>query len=277
MGIITISRTHGSMGTIFAARLAEKLRYRCVDSESIRNACHEKEHVHSFGLDEEGSPSFIHRIEELMTNRNFYKATLMANVYDCALKNNVVFVGLGAHVILSGLSDVVTLRVIRLLSERVRAIAKAKSVPPEEALSLVEKMDSAKKEFVEHFFDKDVDEPTQYHLTLNSSYVSLENALDMVSNYCAKYFSSAHSIETVNHLRNRLLEKRAELLLFRLGLVHDYAKVVFEAHGEGVLTVKGVIGGSHDKERLLETLRNMKSVKGIEDHLKVGILSQLLY
>jgi hypothetical protein len=59
--------------------------------------------------------------------------------------------------------------------------------------------------------------------------------------------------------------------------VGSYGKISFEAADNGVLTVKGVIGGDHEKKTLFESLIKNKEINKIEDHLKVGILSNMIY
>jgi hypothetical protein len=99
----------------------------------------------------------------------------------------------------------------------------------------------------------------------------------MLHNYAGKYFTESADLAARKALKNKLLEKRAEILLFRLGMVHDYGKVIFAVEEEGVLIMKGVIGGEHEKKQLLETLGSLKEVKRIEDHAKVGVLSHIIY
>jgi cytidylate kinase len=278
MGIIAISRTHGSGGTNFAETLAKRLEYKFVNRTFINNDCQlSRDHVCVFDLDDDDSPSFLERIQELKSNRNFFKVSLMANIYDYALKNNVVFVGMGAGIILSETSNTLSMRVVRLLAERVKAIAQIKNISYEDAFDLVEKMDEGKKDFISHYFDVDVNDPTLYHLIMNSSYIDLNDGLDMVSEYVKKHLSPVRTAETEQFLKNRLLEKRAEILLFRLGMVGSYGKIHFEAADDGILTVKGVVGGEHEKKGLFESLNKNKEIKKIEDHLKVGILSGMIY
>jgi len=278
MGIITVSRTHGSGGTNFAETLAKRLNYKFVNRTFINNDCQiSQEHICVFGLDDDDSPSFLERVQELKSNRNFFKVSLMANIYDYALKNNVVFVGMGAGIILSGINNFLNIRVVRLLSERVKAITQVKNISHEDAFDLVKKMDEGKKDFISHYFDMDVNDPTLYHLIINSSYIELNDGLDMVSEYVKKHLTPAYTTETEHFLKNRLLEKRAEILLFRLGMVGSYGKINFEAADNGVLTVKGVIGGEHEKKILFQSLTKNKEINKIEDHLKVGILSGMIY
>jgi cytidylate kinase len=278
MGIITVSRTHGSGGTNFAEALAKRLDYKFVNRTFLNNDCKvNQDHVCVFGLEDDDSPSFLERIQELKSNRNFFKVSLMANIYDYALENNVVFVGMGAGIVLSETNNLLNIRVVRLLSERVKAIAQVKNISYEDAFDLVEKMDEGKKDFISHYFDVDLNDPTLYHLITNSSYIGLDDGLDMVSEYVKTHLTPAHTAETEQFLKNRLLEKRAEILLFRLEMVGSYGKINFEAANNGVLTVKGVIGGEHEKKTLFESLIKNEEINKIEDHLKVGILSGMIY
>jgi cytidylate kinase len=277
MGIITVSRTHGSGGTSFAEALAKRLDYKFVNRTFLNNDCKvSQDHVCVFGLDDDDSPSFLERIQELKSNRNYFKVSLMANIYDYALENNVVFVGMGAGIILSETNNLLNIRVVRLLSERVKAITQVKNISYDDAFDLVEKMDEGKKDFISHYFDVDINDPTLYHLILNSSYIDLDGGLDMVSEYVKKHLTHVHTAETEQFLKNRLLEKRAEILLLRLGMVGSCGKINFEVAGNGVLTVKGVVGGEHEKKVLFESLSKNKEINKIEDHLKVGILSNMI-
>ena len=274
MGIITVSRTHGSGGTAFAESLAQHLGYRFI-TRTIMNKDNEASagHAFAFSIGDEGAPSFSSRIQELMSNRSFYKVSLMANIYDYALKNNVVFAGMGAGIVLSGMANVLNFRVVRLLSERVKTIAMVKSIPYDDAFDLVEKMDEGKKDFITRYFDVDVGDATLYHIVLNGSYITVEEGIEIITHYAEKYLTSEHPDETGEILKKRLLEKRAEMLLFRLGMVHSYGKITFEARDNGVFTVRGIIGGEDEKERLFEHLKTNDEIKNIDDHLKVGVLS----
>ena len=278
MGLITVSRVFGSGGTLFSKELAKKLGYEYLDKESVRKICIEKkDNVCAFGMEDEKADSFFDRIAELMTNRSFYKLQLMANIYGYALKNNVVFTGMGANLILSGIPDLLNIQIVRPLSERVKSVAEYHKISVDDALDMVEKNDDEKKEFLRYFFDKNISDPTLYHLVINSSRISLEDGLDITALYCKKNFKIDLSSETTVFLKNRLLEKKAELLLYRLGIVHDYVKVLFEVKEEGVLIVKGVIGGEKEKKKLLESLKMIKEAKQIQDNVKIGTLSRSIY
>jgi cytidylate kinase len=278
MAIITVSRTHGSAGTMFAGQVAERLGYSVHGSELLRKT-HDlaRSHYCDVCAEEPEHPSFLERFEELMSNRNFHKTMLLTCVYDLAMKGDAVFVGMGAQVILEGLPDALHLFVVRRRSDRVRAIAQVKHISYDEADHLIRKMDEGKKEFISHYFDRNAEEPTLYHLTINSSTVPLGYAVDMVEAYVTRCITPEQVKESGRILAGRFLEKKAELSLFALDMVHDFGKITFEAKGEGVLAVKGVVGGEQGKEKLLATLKGLDGVAEIEDHLKIGVLSHIIY
>jgi CMP/dCMP kinase len=278
MGIITVSRTFGAGGSFFARELARVLGYDYLDRRIIQKICLErKDNVCAFGMEDEKTASFFDKIADLMSGRSFYKLNLMANIYDYALKNNVVFTGMGANVVLSGAEDVLNIQIVMPLSERVKVIAAREKMSMNDALALVRKRDDDKRDFLKYLFDRDINDPTLYHLVINSARISLEDGVEMTASYCSKHFTPGLSLQTNKFLRSRLLEKRAELLLHRLGIAQNYAKVMFEAQNEGTLMIKGVIGGEHEKRALFDALKRIKEITQIENHLKVGALSQQIY
>ncbi len=278
MAIVTVSRTHGSGGSQYARQVGERLGYNCYGSEHLKEANKlALDHFCSLCVEEPEAPSFLDRFEELMANRNFYKTMLLACVYDLALKDNAVFIGMGSQIILEHVPNVLHARVVRRLSDRVRAIAGIKNVSYEDAQSLIEKMDHGKKAFVSHYFDRDTDEPTLYHIMFNSSSVPVDYAVDAAERYVKGYITREQAAEARKMLVRLLLEKRAEIILFKLDMIHDYGKVAFEARDDGSLLVKGVVGGEDGKKKLFAALEGLKEVTRIEDHVKVSILSHIIY
>lgn len=275
MAIITISRMYGAGGTTFARELAKAVGYKYVDKNYVDNYCKQtNQGVCTFGLDDEESPDFLERLIELFTNKSFFKVSLMATIYKLALEDNVLICGRGSNFILDGLKNILNLQVIARFSDRVKAVAKIKNLSIDEAKDLVEERDRERKEFIEYYYEKNIFDPLNFHLVINTSYVNLEEAINLSKVLIAKFDSS--SIEDKMWLKNRLIEARANILLFRLNLVHGFGKINFEAIGDK-LKVSGVIGSENDKKRLFDNLLKIEEIKDIEDNLKVGILSHLIY
>lgn len=276
MAIITVSRMYGAGGTTFAKELAKNIGYKYIDKQFVDDYCKKTDqNICTFGLDDEESPDFFERLMELFTNKSFFKISLMATIYKLALEDNLLICGRGASFILQGLKNIINLQIVAHFSDRVKAVAKIKNISIDEAKDLVEDRDKERKEFIEYYFEKNVFDPLNYHLVINTSHVNLDETLD-ISKVLLSKLDKANLEEDKKWLKNRLAEARANILLFRLDLVQGFGKINFEATGE-TIKVSGVIGSESDKKKLFDNLIKLEGIKNIDDYLKVGILSHLIY
>ncbi len=209
MRVITISRSYGSAGSLFGRKLDERLGYHYVDERSISRMKTNKEAaaVLMMNLEDERSPGFMDRFAELMHNRSYFRTALAVALYDLILKKDVVVVGGGGHLILQGYPLKVSIQIYRNLSDRVHDISIEKGIDQDEALDLVESKDKEKKKFISYYFDEDLFEPTSFDITLNASYVNLDDALDLIEGYCRRYFERINAEEAQIFAEARLLEK----------------------------------------------------------------------
>lgn len=275
MRVITVSRSYGSGGSQFARQLAEKLGYHYVDEAFIRQIEQNTEQCSPLlsSIEDEVDPGFLGKLVELMTNRIFYKTALSLCLYELALADNVVVVGAGAHLVFDDYPSLVSLQLVKKLSERVKAVAHEKNLSVDDAVELIEDKDKEKSKWIENYFDKELFDPLQFHMVINLSLIPADKALALVAPF-ALFEGISQDVSEV-WLKNRLLERKAEMVVFHLGLAHG-PMIDFHADG-GVLTAKGVVGGKHEKEKLLEGLGKMSEVTSVVDELKVGVLSRMLY
>lgn len=277
MAIITISRPYGSGGTLFAHELSKRLSYPYIDKNYCSIVGDEVKHCLTyFEAEEKEAPMLIDRISELMNSRSFYKVNLLATIYSLALKNNIIFIGRGANIILQGIPNVLSLQIVGNLEDRIRAIAELKGLSYDDALKLIQKMDNEKKKFIEYYFDKDIFDPTLYHFVINLSYVPLNNAVEAIAEYVNKYFTETDFQKSQDILKRRLVEKKAEIILFGLKMTQN-TKANFTMQEDGTLVVSGIVSSENEKIRLLKALEHIEDVKKIEDNLKIGILSRMIY
>jgi cytidylate kinase len=278
MRVITVSRSYGSAGTIFARQLSEALGYGYVDDTHI-SEIDQAEGVRktlAMNVEDESAPGFFEKIAELKNNTSFFKVALETCIYDLALKDDMIFVGGAAHIVLEEFPCLIAVQIVRDYRERIKAIASEKGISYDEAHVLVKKKDKDKINFVRHYFDRELVDPTMFHFIINASRVPIDDAVQIVAEETRKIFSAANDQEADRFLRKRLTERKAQLILFALNMTHR-GKITFEAQDKGVLVVKGVIGGKTEKEHVLETLSKLPEVETIDDHLKVGILSRTAY
>ncbi len=275
--VITVSRSYGSGGSQFARQLAEQLGYRYVDEAFIKEIEHNTEQCSPLlsSIEDEVDPGFLGKLVELMTNRIFYKTALSLCLYELAAAEDVVVVGAGANLVFAGYPSLISLQLVRSLSERVRSIAHEKNLTVDDALELIQDKDKEKSKWIKNYFDKDLFDPLQFHMVINLSLIPTEKALTLVTPFTTSLVDGISQDSSDAWLKNRLLERKAEMVVFHLGLAHG-PTIEFHADG-GVLTAKGVVGGKGEKEKLLEGLGKMSEVTNVVDQLKVGVLSRMLY
>jgi cytidylate kinase len=275
--VITVSRSYGSGGSQFAKQLAEQLGYRHIDETFVRNMEQYTKQCSPLvsSIEDEVDPGFLDKLVELMTNRTFKKTALSLCLYELALAEDVVIVGAGAHLVFANYPSLISLQLVRNLSERVRSIAQENNLTIDDALELIQDKDKGKSKWIKNYFDKDLFDPLQFHMVVNLSLIPPDKALILLTPFSTSSFEGISQDSSVAWLKNRLLERKAEMVVFDLGLAHG-PLIEFHADG-GVLIAKGVIGGNRDKEKLLENLGKMSEVTNVVDQLKVGVLSRMLY
>jgi len=278
MRVITVSRSYGSAGTIFARQLSEVLGYGYLDDRHISKIDQAEgvRKVLAMNVEDESAPSFFEKIAELKNNISFIRVALETCVFDLALKSDMIFVGGGAHIILEEFPCLIAVQIVRDYRERIHAIANEKGISYDEARVLVKKKDKDKINFIRHYFDRELVDPTMFHFIINASRVPIDDAVQIVAEETRRIFSTVDNQEAERFLRKRLTERKAQLVLFALDMTHR-GKIIFEAQDKGVLIVKGIIGGKTEKERVLEALSKLHEVETIDDQLKVGILSRMVY
>jgi hypothetical protein len=226
-------------------------------------------------LEDEVGPGFLDKLIDLMTNRIFYKTALGLCLYELALSNDVVVVGAGANLIFADYPSVMSLQIVKKLSDRVRAVMHDKKLDVNGALELIQDKDREKSKWIKNYFDMELFDPLLFHLVINLSPISIDRALALVAPFSATFLDEASPEVSEAWLKNRLLERKSEMLVFHLGLTRG-PMIEFHADG-GVLRARGVLGGKGEKERLLEALAKMSEVTSVIDEVKVEVLSRMLY
>ena len=96
---------------------------------------------------------------------------------------DVVFVGRGGHVILNDMDNVLRIGVVAHPEDRVTTLIKREKITELRALELIRSRDEARKEYFSKFFEiDDPDRADLFHLTVNTSEMSLGFATDLIVN-----------------------------------------------------------------------------------------------
>ena len=183
--VITVCAQPGSGGHHIAKRLAEQLEFSYIDKE-ILNPMAIYNELSAKGLEvvekyrNKGIGDFLFSL--------FNKDYVHPDQYVCCLKEYVstlghigkaVIVGRGANFILPKEQNF-AIRVTAPLETRVKNIAYAFNTTLEEARKRITNRAAKRKAFVKSAFHKDIDDPLHYDLTVNTSRLDTESAVDTI-------------------------------------------------------------------------------------------------
>ena len=100
---------------------------------------------------------------------------------DMAETGDVVFVGRGGHLILNDMDNVLRVGIVAHIHDRIKTLVRRENITEEKAAELIKSRDEARNEYFSKFFGvSDPDRADLFHITINTSEVSLEYAADLV-------------------------------------------------------------------------------------------------
>lgn len=182
---ICISRDIGSGGRMIARLLAERLDYKLFGRDSID---HIAEDLHTqrrlVDLLDEQSKSGLERwvdgyLHGAPVEYDEYGRSLVKVIRSAALQGDVIFLGRGANFIL-GLEESFCVRVVAPAERRIAQLVEYESIGLAEAEKLIQVTDSERTAFVKRVFHRDINDPLNYHLTLNLTDKNFETAVEII-------------------------------------------------------------------------------------------------
>jgi len=197
MAVITISRQYGAGGKTLGQLIAKKLNYTLVNEEIIEKIAEKakvsREWVEDFEKEAGGalqkfmsgliSSSYVERI--LGKDRGFldeekYVETLREIITQIAKEDNIVFIGRGGQYILQNHPKAFHILLIAEKVDRINFMKKHYGLSYGEAAQVVETMGKRRANLYKRFGKKDYDKPELYHVVLNMSKLTMEEASDFV-------------------------------------------------------------------------------------------------
>ena len=207
MAVITISRQYGSGGDEVASRLCEMLGYRLFDKRMMAQIASEaglstKEVIDSqeerheilsffdrlFGhkvmeawvSTDEASGARTVELGELDSKR--YVTVVRDLIETAAQQGNVVIMGRGGQAILKDQPGVLHVRLVAPFDERVRRVSEQQRFSnPQAARDFVAGRDRAAMDYLRTYYNVDWDDPTSYHLELNTGLWDIDAAVHVIA------------------------------------------------------------------------------------------------
>ncbi|MFZ7113137.1 MAG: AAA family ATPase [Desulfatiglandales bacterium] len=183
--VITICREPGSGGRIIAQGIAEKLGLdlfeREIIHEMVRCSHTSKKLIET--LDERALSVLQDWISTLVFEKHLwpdqYLKQLMKVIGTIGKHGHAVIVGRGANFILPS-NGKLSIRVVAPFEMRAHNVAREFNITEIEASRRIMKTESERKAFIRKYFHADICDPLNYDLVLNTSRISIEDAIDAI-------------------------------------------------------------------------------------------------
>ena len=182
---ITVSREAGSGGKPIAKAVAKKLGFKFYDKQLInmiaRKAKKRKQLIKSLDEKDRG---FVDDLVHSLLNPDYvpeeaYIKNLCKVVLSLARKANCVVLGRGGNFIAREYGGL-HVRVVAPFLVRAGYTAQYEGYSMYEARERVRKFDKDRKEFIKQYFGKDASNANYYDLVVNTTYLSIDQARDII-------------------------------------------------------------------------------------------------
>lgn len=180
MQTICISRGTYSGGQELARRLAEKLGYRCLSREELIEAA-TREGIHVGKLEMTMVKPGIFS-ERLALERDLYLAFSTAYLCEKSMDGGLVYHGRTGHLLLSGVSHVLRVRVLADEEYRIRAVMQRLNLVREKARKYIDEVDEDRRRWVHSMYGVSWEDAANYDMVVNLAQMNLENAATALMN-----------------------------------------------------------------------------------------------
>ena len=176
--IITISRQTGSLGQEITELLAQKLDLPIITRNIIMDKwMAQVASKHELHMLKESPKYFLVNSKEGITFAEHIEKILL----DIAAEQSVIILGLGAQIIFADHPEAINIKIMAPNEIRINRIIKSHSIGIKEAKRFLDLTDRKHKRYISTVHNLDSDDPSLYHLTLNTNDLSIEEAADIIA------------------------------------------------------------------------------------------------
>lgn len=181
--IITVSREFGALGAALANVLGERVGFKVWDKELLQAIAKELGSDEKFleSIDERRRKPVEDAVLGFMKNKNTnvnYLLSLVRVVHTIEDFGSSIIVGRGAGYICQN-DKSFHIRVVSPLKTRIIGYANREHISKDEAYEIIQEKDAERADFIHYSFNKDVTNPSDYDLLLNSATYDLEEMADI--------------------------------------------------------------------------------------------------
>jgi len=265
MAIIAISRQVAALGDEIAEACAKKLHYSFINRKEIERR------IISLGFPEDVLKKYDERkpgfFASLAKERDEYLDYLQSAILEAASEGDCILIGRGSFIILDELPNVLTFRFVAKDDVRRQRLMKEFSWDEKQANQRITESDTNRLGFHKSFFNLENIEPSQYHMVLNTGYLNVEEASDVIVNLVKN---------TITPEKEAAGKARIEELICAQRLVNS---LVFEhklninflhaSNQNGVITLQGVADSTAVVEKAVSAARKILPDYKIESAISI--------
>lgn len=196
--IITVSRQYAAGGSEVARLVAEALDFGLVDNQLVEEvAARAGLTPEEVAQREESIPGFAERVARVLAVSTpeylgpegaalqaVPEASLVqlteTVVAEIAARGRVVMVGRAAPAVLASHPDALHVRLVAPIPARLARAVERLGLSPEEARVQLERSDENRGRYHRQYYQRNWDDPVNYHMTLNTAALGVEGAVSLV-------------------------------------------------------------------------------------------------
>lgn len=266
MSVIAIAKGTLTASLKLSSYLAEKLDYRVITREEVLAAAKiygvEKTGLGEVAILDSHPPSLLHRFTE---KRREYLICFKAALMDFALKDNLIYIGHLAHLLLAEYRPVLRIRLAASDEYRIGKLEEERGLSHDEAQKLIKDIDERRLKWSQFLYGVDWRDPVLYDLVLNPEKLSLETAGEAVIQ-CVKSPDFQPTPQDIDVLRNLRLQAVVHVALWMSSRTRGLDVTIRADAGAGEVRVYGKAPGvgaetwRHDLSNVISAVEGVKSV-----------------
>ena len=268
MAIITISRGTYSGALALAEYISRNFGYRLITREDIIGKLGE------YGMSDDRLNSARHRQLSVRQRKDLewthYLACFRAALCEEMRGENMIYLGDNGHAVLKNFPNVLHVRVITNLDYRIDNFMKRNDyvIDRKEAKKLIRKIDEQRGKWVKTIYKEDVDNPSEFDITINLDPMSIPDACGLIQT-TMELSQFKTTVESQKKLEDTIFAANVRAkIATEIEIIDDNIEVEAE---DNVLSIKGTVHSIEEWDELKELLRQLPEVEDMESHLETPV------
>lgn len=265
MAVITISRQVAALGDEIAGALAERLGYTFINRKMIEKRLIE------LGFSEEKLKKYDERkpgfFASLAKDRDEYFDYLQTAMLEAASQGDCVLIGRGSFIILEDLPNRVSVRLVASTQVRIERLMREFAWNEKQARQRIDESDANRLGFHKSFFNLVNEDPSYFHLTLNTALMDIDTAVESIALLKNRIITQAEEERGKAKIAELLqAQKLVNKLLFEYKLPINFLRAVIDGN---TVTLQGVADSIAIVEQAVARASAIMPDKKVESSISV--------